>query len=391
MLMSGAVGAGTSGAAPAAPSATAHPARADVATPLASNVRPNTYGAVVGYNPLPQACGDPNPVAVLGAMSQLVRIGVGRVRCDLNWWTVQPHDRWHYDWAIYDNVVNAAAHFGIQVLFDMSFTPPWARPNPLPRGALDPSHVPPKHNQDFVHFAIAAAQRYSPNGKARPKGLVGSVNEWEIWNEPNLWGGWTPPDPARYGGFLRAVAVNIHKVNRNAVIISGGLAPAGNVNGNIAPANFVAGMVPSGALKQIQGVGIHPYTFPAYPNEQLGFNPFFSQVPAIYYVMLWYGIGNLKIWATEIGWPTSSQSSQSLRFWDGIQVGTEAQQAKQLPLTLTTWFKFPWTGPLYLYAERDKCTNNSDWLCKMGIERTNGSQKPAWNTVHQQLLKPIQH
>lgn len=366
------------------------PTWATVNSPLAGKVAANTYGAMVGYNPLPQACGDPNPVNVLGAMYQLTLIGVSQVRCDLNWWSVQPTGPTSYLWSTYDNVVNAASHFGIQVLWDVSFTPPWARPNPLPPGTSDPSHVPPVHVNDFVRFVNAAVNRYSPVGNAHPFSVVGSVSEWEIWNEPNLIGGWTPPDPVRYGNFLHAVAWSIHRIDHHAIVISGGMAPAGNVGGNYAPQNFIQDMAPTGVFRQVNGIGIHPYTFPAYPNEQLNFNPFYNAVPAIYYVMLSLGLGNLKIWATEIGWPTSSQSPQSYRFWDGVQVGTEAYQAVELPLTLVTWFQFPWAGPLFLYAERDKCNDNTQWLCKMGIERTDGSHKPAWTTVHNQLLQPIQ-
>jgi hypothetical protein len=369
----------------------ARPAWADVSSLLESNAAPNTYGAVTGYNPLPAACGDPNPIAVLGAMYQVTLIGASQVRCDLNWWSVQPYNSTTYYWNVYDNVVNAAAHFGIQVLFDVSFTPPWARPNPLPPGTQDPSHVPPLHINDFVRFANAAVNRYSPVGKAHPSTVVGSVNMWEIWNEPNLTGGWTPPDPVRYGNFLKTVAWSVRRIDHKMTIISGGMAPAGTVGGNYAPQDFIAKMATTGVLPKIDGVGIHPYSFPAYPNEQLNFNPLYNAVPAIYYVMVANGAGSKKIWATEVGWPTSSQSPQTYRFWDGVQVGTEAYQATELPLTMVTWFKMPFAGPLFLYAERDKCTDNTQWLCKMGIERTDGSRKPAWTTVHNQMLLPIQH
>jgi hypothetical protein len=367
------------------------PAWGDVESPFAAATKPNTYGALTGYNPLPQACGNASYATVYNAMHTLVTIGVGQVRCDLNWWTVQPTGPTTFNWAIYDNVVNAAAANGLQILFNVSFTPPWARPNPLPAGTQDPSHVPPKHTNDFVRFAKAAMERYSPKGKQRVSGVIGTVSQWEIWNEPNIVGGWTPPNPVVYGTFLKNVVFGMRQVDKGATIISGGLAPAGDVGGNISPQEFVAGMAKTGVLSKIDGVGMHPYSFPAYPNEQLNFNPIYNAVPATYYVMLLNGAGSKKIWATEVGWPTSSQSSQSYRFWDGIQVGTEAYQAKELPLTVSTWFTLPYAGPLFLYAQQDKCTDNTQWLCKMGIQRTDGSHKPAYATVQAQLRKPLIH
>src|SRR4051794_21492916 len=85
----------TSGAPSAAAPDTSgsRPSWANVASPLASSAAPGTYGAVTGYNPLPQACGDSNPIAVLGAMYQVKLLGSGMVRCDMNWWSVQPFDR----------------------------------------------------------------------------------------------------------------------------------------------------------------------------------------------------------------------------------------------------------------------------------------------------------
>jgi len=384
-------------AAPSNGQAVAHPNTsgprppwAGVESPFAADVAANTYGSMVGLNPLPSACGDTNPIAVLGAMYTVKQLGSGMIRCDLNWWSVQPYNATTYYWDIYDNVVNAASKFGIQILFDASFTPPWARPNPLPPGTQDPSHVPPKHIGDFARFIRAAVNRYSPKGHARVASVVGTVSNWEIWNEPNLVGGWTPPDPARYSKFLSDVQFVIRQIDKRATIISGGLAPAGNVNGNYAPQDFVAKLAQAGGLKRVDGVGIHPYSFPAYPDEAINFNPIYNAVPAMYYVMAVYGYADKKIWATEVGWPTSSQSPETYRFWDGVQVGTEAYQAKELPLTITTWFKGrPFAGPIFVYAQRDKCTNNTQWLCKMGIERTDGSKKPAWTTVHAQLLKPF--
>jgi len=315
---------------------------------------------------------------------------VSQIRCDLNWWTVQPKNATTYDWSKYDQVVNAAAHYGIKILFTIAWTPPWARPKTLPKGVHDASHVPPVRTSDYVTFANAAVNRYSPVGKARVKSVVGTVSQWEIWNEENLWSGWTPPNPVGYGTVLKVVATSIHKLDPKAIVVLGGMAPAVTKGGSYSFTDFITKLAPTGALKVVNAVGIHPYTFPAWPNEQIKFNPFYNQVPKMYQVMSKNGAGTKKIWITETGWPTASKSKETVRS-NGTQVGTESYQAKELPLLLTTWFKFSYAGPLFLYAERDRCTSNSNWLCKMGIERIDGSQKPAWKTVHTQLGKPIQH
>jgi hypothetical protein len=161
------------------------------------------------------------------------------------------------------------------------------------------------------------------------------------------------------------------------------MAPATTAKNNWAPQDFINKMAPTGALKLINAVGVHPYGFPAWPTEQINFNPLYSMVPLLHQAMVNNGVGTEKIWSTEDGWPTSSQSTQTVRTWNqNLQVGTEAYQATELPLTIANWFKLPYAGPFFIYDERDTCASNTSWLCKMGVERTDGSRKPAWTTVH---------
>ena len=359
--------------------------RAAAAQTLAATFAPNT-----GLNPLPQACGSQSPVYALGAMYSAAQLGVTRIRCDLSWWTVQPKNATTYDWSTYDNAVNAAAHFGITILFTIAWTPPWARPNPLPKGVRDPSHAAPKKTSDYVRFATAAVNRYSPVGTARVPSVVGTVSQWEIWNEPNLFTAFTPDDPVAYGTLLAATATSIHHVDPKAIVVSGGMAPANTKSPDWSPPDFINKLAPTGALKLVNAVAVHPYGFPSWPDEPITYNPLYHMVPQLHQAMVNNGIGNEKIWATEDGWPTSSQSTRMIRTWDhNRQVGTEAYQAKELPLTLTTWFKLPYAGPFFIYNERDICTSNTNWLCKTGVERIDGSRKPAWTTVHDLLANTV--
>lgn len=357
------------------------------AAPVPSAALP-TYASKTGFAPPPGACGTPDLAAVAAAQTEVVAVGSRMIRCDLNWWTVQPHNAYTFDWSIYDNVVNAAAYLGIQVLFTPQFTPPWARPAVLPAKTVDPSHVPPVKMADYVAFVHEAAQRYTPTGQRRPANVGGSVSLWEIWNEPNNYGFWNPVDPVRYSNFLIASYYAIKWVDPNSKVIAGGLAPAGNVNGNIAPDTFTYVMGLTGALSLVDAVAVHPYTFWAYPSEKINWNPLVNHVPRMYNVMKNFGAGSKKIWATEAGWPTSSKSVTTLRP-DGSQVGTETVQALALYDLLVTWNRYPYSGPMFIYAQRDKCTNLTSWFCMMGIDRVDGTHKPSYNVIKNMMKMPI--
>src|SRR5262249_34489281 len=111
-------------------------------------------------------------------------------------------------------------------------------------------------------------------------------------------------------------------------------------------------------------------------------------LPKIHDVMTFLGYGSKKIWATETGWPTASQSTQTIRS-DGTQVGTEQWQATEMPVLFKTWFSYGYTGPLVIYDQRDDCTDNTNKWCKMGLERWDGTQKPAYAVVQSKLQQPL--
>lgn len=341
-----------------------------------------------GLTPMKAGCANTDPARALSVLRESAATGVSMVRCDLDWWTVQPTGPNSWNWAPYDNVVAAADQLGLEVVFVPQSTPPWARPNPLPAGTTNPSHVPPVHDYDYVRFVRAAARRYAPTSRFRPDGLVGEVHLWEIWNEPNIPGFWNPVDPIRYSALLRRAARAIHGVDPAATVVSGGLAPAVNINGNLSPDVFVYVLALTGTLDEIDGVGMHPYTFWAFPSEQVGWNPIVGQVPAVHDVLATFGHGNLPIWATEAGWPTSSASPHTLRP-DGTQVGTEFYQAVATADLLTTWHAIPYSGPLFLYETRDRCSDPRNWLCMLGLERSDGTRKLAFSVLQQLMGVPV--
>jgi hypothetical protein len=344
----------------------------------ASAVNPGSYGAYVGMTPRKGTCSSSSPATLKARLTEITAIGVSMIRCDLNWWTVQPYGPTDWQWGQYDNLVAAAASAHLDLLFVLAYTPPWARPSPLPKGTTNPSHVPPVNMSDYINFVTAAAQRYAPFG----------VHLWEVWNEENLLAYWNPVNPAQYGQYVVAAANAIHGVQPTATVIVGGLVVARNLNGNMTADQFLTGVGQQGGLDVTDGVGFHPYPAPQWPNAPGGNNPITVVGVKVHNVMTIFGDGNKKIWATETGWPTASQSTQTVRN-DGTQVGTEQYQELELPLLIKTWFNYSWGGPLVIYDQRDDCTDNTNKWCKMGLERSDGSHKPGYATVQQQLLQPV--
>jgi len=135
-------------------------------------------------------------------------MGAGWIRIDMSWADVQPENASTYNWSGLDSVVAAASARHIKILAILDYTPAWASV----AGCTDGSKCAPASDAQFATYASAAVSRYMPQG----------VQDWEIWNEPNLEGSWQPaPSAEDYTQLLEASYTAIKKVEPSATVITG--------------------------------------------------------------------------------------------------------------------------------------------------------------------------
>jgi hypothetical protein len=281
--------------------------------------------------------------------------GVCWVRIDIDWSRVQPEpDR--FDWEPTDRAVEGARARGMEVLGLVAYSPPWARPD----GTSD-KH-PPDDPAAFARFAELAAQRYGPAG----------VRAWEIWNEPNIDAFWEPgADAHAYASLLVAAAEAIRAVDRHATIVTGGLSPASDDDGNLAPATFLDALYDAGAEGSFDAVGMHPYSYPLNPVDAVPLNHFVTETPAVRAVMVANGDTDAQIWATEYGAPTG----------EADQAVSDREQAAFLAAAIEQWDRWDWAGPLMIYSWRDRGTSLDDREDNFGLLDHDFRPKPALDTL----------
>ena len=117
-----------------------------------------------------------------------------------------------YDWRIYDRVVLEAADAGVEVMFTIFGTPPWAN------GGAPPTRA-PRDAVRLTEFAYAAAWRYSGehvrrdgtvlpaaavDGMEQPNLKIGLVPQWK-----RIGGRWVPQSAADYARICNAVVAGI--------------------------------------------------------------------------------------------------------------------------------------------------------------------------------------
>ena len=287
--------------------------------------------------------------------------GARWVRFDFIWSVIQADGPDEFDWRTMDRAVRAAHERGLRVLATLAYTPEWARPP----GATSDKFAPARLS-DFTRFARAAATRYAPRG----------VHAFEIWNEPNT-GFWSPkPDPARYTKMLRRAYVAIHRVDDRATVVSGSLAAQGpeldwvaDDGGGMSPFHFLHAMYASGAHGFFDAMGSHPYGLPG-PTVVNAANAF-GQTPALHREMSAHGDGHRLIWGTEAGAYTGSA--------DGAV--SEPVQAQYVVDYVTLWHAWPYTGPLFIYALRDRSRNAAESEDNFGVLRVDYSHKDAYDAL----------
>jgi hypothetical protein len=289
-------------------------------------------------------------------------LGARWIRVPFNWATLQMHGRGTYNWAPADRIVAQARAHKLYVLAEVSYTPTWARP------AGTPPTNPPTNPADYGNFLYKAARRYAPLG----------VHRWEIWNEPNLASMWTPhPNPKQYTGLLRAAYWNLHAADPKAVVIIGGLSPAADARNHsqISPYTFLARIYTYGGRGAFDQLGLHPYSFPYPATLREAWNTF-QQASSLYDIMRWYGEGNKRITATEIGFPTGT-SDRAI---------SESAQGTYLVNAARAWLARSYTGPIFIYSVHDQGSDISDYFENFGLVRYNDTLKTGYLTVRHALL-----
>lgn len=301
-----------------------------------------------GWNvPVPSA----GSTALRAALwARIVATGATLVRTDADWSRLQPtnptsagpglNDALDASYlADLDAFIDDAALHGIQVWFNLAYTPAWARtvtslPGPITWGIVE--HVPPSREPengypDYANAAWLLVNRYA----LRQSGTVVAVG---IWNEPNIAEFWLQPpgtgtqpsvnytpDAGRYAQLLRGAydaiksGVVAHRATRTAYpetyVTAGATAPAtGTGNGtDYGPLEFLTEWISysdSLARTAFDGLDHHPYAWQWSPSLNETWNAF-QQMHDLWGALVAADRDDTLIWMSEVGSVTRPDASRT--------------------------------------------------------------------------------
>lgn len=327
------------------------PARAvsyDVVETAAIEESPTTIGVAEGADLYFASQAD-----VDRTLDALQSLGVQNVRIAIFWAGVEGTEG-EYDWTSVDRMVDAAEARGMGILGTINHTPSWAG-TPELTGHPDPAK--------FGEFVGAVAERYK-----------GRVSTYEIWNEPTTTIFWDPNDPVAYTELLKAGYTAIKAVDESAIVVAGSVVAGPDRADGLAmsPVSFVEAMYDAGAQGYFDALSYHPYLFNT-PFSEGQDKPYFDypieQLHAIRELMAQHGDGDLKVWITEYGQPTTTLA-------DGTVI-TEEQQAAFIADLIRTWQDIDGAGPVFIYNARDTETGSSNPDFNLGLYYSDWTPKAS--------------
>ncbi|WP_458999765.1 cellulase family glycosylhydrolase [Streptomyces sp. SD15] len=310
------------------------------------------------------------------AMDDAEELGVRWLRVDLSWNNIQPDYSTQYLWERFDQVVDAARSRDLEVLPTISYAPRWARD---PVCADTNQTCPPADNARFAEFARLAAERYVPKG----------VHTWEIWNEPNIKPFWkSGPDAGRYTELLTATAEAIRSVDSDAYLLLGGLAAVDTIPSKqyVSHKTFLKELAREGALKQVNAISYHPYTYPLLPSTETATGTRSQDIDRtrdnLVSILEANGEPDMPVWLTETGAPTwSPGTAADSEDAQGTNHVTRRFQAEIAGDTIQAAADVPSVDAVFWYSYQDGGPEEPDSRKSRhyGLTLYDGTRKPAFD------------
>jgi hypothetical protein len=298
-----------------------------------------------------------------------------------------------YNWDTYDRTVRFAIVNGIQPVFSIIGTPPWAN-------AAKGWNVAPTNPRDLRVFASAAQKRYSGSFVNADGVTLPRVSLWMAWNEPNnpvflkpqyrrVGATWMIQSGRDYAKICNAVVQGIKLVQRSSKVACGATGPRGNNNPNsgrpsVSPVPFLRAMKAAGATG-FDAYAHHPYygspvetpsTKP--PPGRRGQPPTAVTLANIDVLVAeldrLYG-RRMRLWITEYGYQT----------WppDRIFGVTYSKQAAYLTQAVAIARRHPRIDMFLWFLLRDE-DRLGGW--QSGLTTRQGLRKPSFNAFRRAAL-----
>ncbi len=308
------------------------------------------------------------------------------IKHQIEWKEFEP-SKGQYLWESIDGIVDAADQAGLNTLLSVVKAPDWAR------GGYTEEDGPPADYDDYGDFVGAMAARY-----------CGRVQAYEIWNEQNLKREWNTGRPLSATEYVELLSVAYNRIKAacpSAIVVSGGPTPVGYTSDTaIDDFDYLRQMYQAGVSDYCDAVGVHPSGFnnppdwrypPAYSEPGMT-SPghtknrqfyFLNTIEGYHDIMVSFGDGNRKLWATEFGWASiKNLTDKPNEAYEYAADNTELEQAEYLVRALQIAREKGYMGVMFVWnLNFAPARGAGDERAAFGILREDWSERLAYQTL----------
>jgi hypothetical protein len=275
------------------------------------------------------------------AVQMIAEAGFHWLRQEFPWEDIEIHGKGDFEdrrhepsrsaWEKYDQIVDLADQYGLEIIARLSNPPAWSRAQGNEAGPL----APPDDLDDYGDFVEAVVRRYRDR-----------IRTYQIWNEPNIYPEWgeQPVSPEEYTELLKVGYARVKEACPECVVISGALAqtiPLGprDLNDFV----FLQRMYDAGAGDYFDVLAMQGYGLWSGPTDRR-MRPRvlnFSRPLYLRELMVENGDAHKPIWITEMNWNSPPPDFPDKQF--GFV--TPEQQARYAVLAYQrAQREWPWLG-----------------------------------------------
>jgi hypothetical protein len=275
------------------------------------------------------------------ALSIAQAAGFSWVRADLDWDGVETTPN-VYDWSAYDQLISSLQSRGMKALFILDYGNTFYTGDPM-SPPITPAQI-----TAFGNFAQAAARHFAGTG-----------SYFEVWNEPDTAGFWSPaPDPAQYAALASVAITRIHQGDPTALVTTGGTANFDEI--------FTASFLKLGGGIGANAIGVHPYDI-SNPSED-----FMDNLVSLQSIISQYLSPAPPVWDTEWGFSSTDYSPDGNGAEPAAQFIQSYKVAERILTSCAAGF------PIYIYYDlQDDDADPTDRYGNFGLIANDYSSKPA--------------
>lgn len=274
-------------------------------------------------------------------------------------------------WLKYDNIVNLANQYQVEVIARLGNPPAWTRALTNTIG----TYAPPDDYDDFADFVAEVARRYR-----------GQITYYQVWNEPNgneEWGdpALSPVNPEAYTELLCLAYRRIKEADPQAVVLAGALTPTVEVSDrNLNDLIYLERMYAAGASACFDVMSAQGYGLFSGPTDRR-LRPTVINYPHHLFIrdlMVRHGDGARPLWISEMAWNAAPEPLPAI--YGRV---TEAQQARYaVEAYQRAQAEWPWVGVInyWFFKRAADWERDQSWYYFRLLE-PDFTPLPAWEAV----------